>query len=238
MKVSNNLRSHNTARLYVLPAAFFILIIGVSIYAASVFTYHSPTSQAIDDTPLAQEFPENLLPLETVKKLAAKEAPHTAITKINLTGHDKKLAYAVTLASKRRLIFDAQSGKKLADTKASIAKTDETLPQSFKARIDFARAKQIAQVQVPDGIVREIELNKDGNDVVYTIRFADGTTVDVGADDGVAETTEESTPVPAEVPQDTAPEDSITDDQTDQPAPNENDQSVAPHEDSPTDGGI
>ncbi|HTE22336.1 MAG TPA: PepSY domain-containing protein [Candidatus Limnocylindria bacterium] len=187
--------SFQTIRFYFLPVAFFVAIVGVSTYAFTQVARHdNPFANSLTGEPsLTTPLPGNLLPLDKVKSLAAAEAPRTAITKIQLENKDKRLVYVVSLASKEQLVFDARTGDKLSDAAADDNPSKAVLPASLTHTIDFDNARKIALVQIPDGIVNEMELLSDQGQIVYSVHFTDGSSVHIAAADGSVIRTENET---------------------------------------------
>ena len=186
--------SYETARFYLLPVAFFVAIIGVSVYAFGYVSHHEETLANSSNQPsLTTPLPGNLLPLEKVKILAAAEAPRIAITRIQLESKDKRLVYVVSLASDAQLMFDARTGTKLSGAAPRTNPSKVALPTTLNPAIDFDGARQIALVKIPDGVVSGIELKSAEDVVMYTVHFADGSSVDITATDGTVVRTENNT---------------------------------------------
>ena len=200
-----------TIRYYLLPTALFFALVAANVYMyqQSPRNGESPGDVAKADTkPLASSLPMDLLTLESVKGLAAKEAPGAPITKIELQSKDKQLIYIVSLANSVRLTFDAQTGIRLPNFVAGNVLGQTVLPVDFAPTVDFSHAQEIALAQKPDGVVSRIELEKQGDDVLYSVVFTDDAAVKISADDGKvlgAVSGQPTSPDPGASPSNTTP---------------------------------
>lgn len=178
----------NNIRLYLLAAGLFVAIVGINVYT---YQQHSKDNEQLSslaaESPLSTSSPSAVLPVEQVKSLAAREAPHTAVAKIELTNKDQKLVYIVSLANKTQLVLDAATGAKLANAPSATKPAKDSLPADLKPSINFLGARDIALTHKPAGVINKIELEPVGNQAVYKVYFSDGSKLDIGATDGAVQ---------------------------------------------------
>ena len=175
-------------KIYLLPAIFFLAIIGVNTFvllngldSKKNFDLISSNSAESGSDVSA---PKKLLGLEEIKLLTAKEEPSTSIRKINLEDVEGELIYFVSLANDTQLAFDAESGEKLSDAVDSGSDEKDILPENLNTRIAFDQAQSIAQDLYPNSSINKIELLSSGDNIIYKVTLSDGINLAISADDG------------------------------------------------------
>lgn len=132
------------------------------------------------------QLPENLgdvLSLEDIRKLATIDTPSGAtITQIELENEEGSVVYKVKFSDGSYRLYDAKTG--LAFNKVEAIEVDSTVPAGFVAGISIQEARDIAAARRPGQTVIKIELETEEGVVVYSVRFGDGSRVDVNANDG------------------------------------------------------
>jgi uncharacterized membrane protein YkoI len=186
-----------TARFYLLPAIFFVAIVGANAYIFLQNPLGAGDPPQFSDS---QKQPEplilssSLLTVEKVRSLALSEKPQAAITKIELENINEKPVYIISFDNDTQLAFDAQTGAKLSGAIATDSPEKEVLPSNLATTISFDQAKEIALAQNPGGIISKIELVSEGDKVTYRVLFADGSSIHIAAADGVIVRREEKAP--------------------------------------------
>lgn len=126
-----------------------------------------------------------LQPIATIQdKVTLGEG--VTILGIELESEGGKLFYKVKLSDNTFLWFDATTGD--ATTKPNDDADDDqdeaSVPKDFSATITLVDARKTAQVLYPDKTIKKIKLESEEGVIVYSVRFTDGTRVDVSATDG------------------------------------------------------
>jgi uncharacterized membrane protein YkoI len=201
-----------TVRYYFLPVMLFLALTAVNVYMFQQSPgTEAPKDLATDNKTFASSLPSHLLSIDSIKDLAAKEAPRATISKIELQSKDSKLVYVVDMTDSSSLSFDAETGAKLSVAKIANKKPNVTLPVDFDPQLDFSNAQEIALDRHPKGTITKIELAPQKDKVVvYHVSFTDGSTVDVAATDGTIVDTTGSVPAAP----DTASTETTTEDTT------------------------
>jgi uncharacterized membrane protein YkoI len=135
-------------------------------------------------TTLAAPLPTTLLPVDKVKELVVAQKQSSTILGVELENENGVLLYKVKLADGTSLSFNAQSGALVANAVKSEIDGQTTLPSDTKATINFVKARSIAMNQMPKATVQKIELELEDGILIYSVRFTDGSRVDVNATDG------------------------------------------------------
>lgn len=176
-----------------IPVMVVVAVLGVT--SAGVYIYNqqnksdSISSRGFENTDytLVDALPEELLSLDQVKAMVLEEQPESQISTIELENGQNGLVYRVRLADGSQLGIDAITGKAITLNHTEGEVDDSPLPANFIAAINFSRARDIALAQYPNGIIRKIELELEHGVVVYSVRFIDGSRVDVNAGNGKVE---------------------------------------------------
>lgn len=158
---------------------------GWRVYDAST---NKDTNLSAKTQEQVQNLPDDLgeiKPLPEIVTLAMQENDSTPIAGIELEQESDGLHYKVRLADGTVLVFDAVTGRRLADQQAEASSSDDTpLPAGFVPSVALADARATAKAVYPDKTVRKIEIETEDGVVVYSVRFADGSRVDVDATTG------------------------------------------------------
>ena len=163
------------------------LVVMVGVYVAKQNqpkkTSSSVSSETLS-TELAEPLPSTLLNIDKVKSLAATDAPNIVLAGIELQKDDGKLIYEVKLADGSHLYYDASTGAKITNINNDDETEESTLPPNLDLKIDFAKAREIALAKKTDSAVKKIQLEVEDGVVVFSVRFSDGTRIDINAIDG------------------------------------------------------
>lgn len=143
------------------------------------------SQQSAGSTELIDQLPGNLLTVEKIQNLVNDDKPGTRIASIRLEKDGELLVYVVHLADGTKLVYNAQSGLKVAGAKVEAKDDDDDdLPKDITVGIDFNEAYQIALAQNPGGQLKEAELDDEDGQTVYKFQFSDGTEIKISAKDG------------------------------------------------------
>lgn len=150
------------------------------------------------DTPKAsvssQEKTENLptdltdiKSIDEIKTLATDDV--ATVSGIELELEEGTLVYVVHFTDGSKTVFNAKTGSKLQLTDNNNDEIDDskTLPAGFTAAVSIQQAIDIAKKERPDATLRKVELEVEDGTVVYSVRFTDGSRVDVSAADGTVQ---------------------------------------------------
>lgn len=127
---------------------------------------------------------EGLVSMESVRATALAENPTAQITGIELENEEGVLYYKVRFADGSFKLYDAKTGQLVVKPIDETAEKDESVPADFKPAVTLDQARTTAQAKRPGQTVVKIELEVEDGVVVYSVRFADGSRVDVNATDG------------------------------------------------------
>jgi uncharacterized membrane protein YkoI len=126
---------------------------------------------------------DDVLSVAQIREKAVADQPSGAsITQIELENEEGSIVYKVKFSDGSFRLYDARTGESIV--KSEVAEIDGTVPAGFVAGISLQQARDIAAAQRPGQTVTKIELETEGNVVVYSVRFADSSRVDVNANDG------------------------------------------------------
>lgn len=169
-----------------------IVLLAVVVVSGSGYYVYSKNHKDVKSsatpatsTVLAKPLPDDLLTTTEVQSLAEKQQPSKAIQGIELDTQGDTLVFRVKLADNSFLLFNAKSGVLISkgNTTEIEAGLDQ-LPDSLKTAVSFDQARTIALAQKPGGIIRMLKLEKEAGVVVFSVRFTDGSKVDINATTG------------------------------------------------------
>lgn len=122
--------------------------------------------------------------IDEIKTLATDDA--ATVSGIELELEEGILVYVVHFTDGSKAVFNAKTGSKLqlADNNDDEIDDSKTLPAGFTAAVSIQQAIDIAKKERPDATLRKVELEVEDGVVVYSVRFTDGSRVDVSAADG------------------------------------------------------
>lgn len=132
-----------TLRYYLLPTALFIAIVAANIYVYRQSPYiKSPANNVALSSPekvQASTLPADVISVDNVKDLVAKEAPGETVSTVRLHSQDDRSVFIVELTNKLVLAFDAKTGQKLAKTVLTKAEevVETILPGNNKTTIEL-----------------------------------------------------------------------------------------------------
>ncbi|MCW1908399.1 MAG: PepSY domain-containing protein [Candidatus Saccharibacteria bacterium] len=126
---------------------------------------------------------DDVLSVAQIREKAAADQPAGAsIMQIELETEEGSVVYKVKFSDGSFRLYDARTGEHFV--KNEVAEVDGTVPAGFVAGISLQQARDIAVTQRPGQTVIKIELETEEGAVVYSVRFADGSRVDVNATNG------------------------------------------------------
>jgi len=128
-----------------------------------------------------------LLSIDAIKVIALKDASAgTTLDGIQLETEDSIVLYKVRYSDGSFKLYNAKSGTLIIKTtdNPSAPEKSESVPVGFVAGITIDQARVIAQGKFADKTITKIELETENSIVVYSVRFVDGSRVDVNANDG------------------------------------------------------
>lgn len=126
-----------------------------------------------------------LLTVEKIKELTLAEKAGATIKQVELEMINNVLVYKVQLLDGSLLAFNAKDGTKVTLSQGEESESEEdNLPPGTINTITFEKAIEIARAKYSDKVVRKVELEVENGKVVYSVRFTDGSRVDVDANTG------------------------------------------------------
>ncbi len=166
-------------------AVLLVAVIAVAFWTVSSNkqTVNNENTAATAQSALPESFAEVIEPKE-VKTYLERLQLSTQVVSIELVTQGDKLVYKVTLADGKKVTLDAKSGVQVGDIlQVSQQATDDTvIDASNVIPIDVAR--KAATAASPGKTVRKIELETEDGILVYSVRFTDGSRVDIHATTG------------------------------------------------------
>lgn len=107
------------------------------------------------------------------------------IVGVELELEDAQLVYKVKLSDNSVLLFDATTGLKM-DKVAEVENETEDgdVPKDSQTTITIDGARKIASDSMPGKTIRKIKLEAEHGAIVFSVRFTDGSRVDVDATSG------------------------------------------------------
>ena len=159
--------------------AVLIMIVFVGATSAAV-----TTSRANNAREAEIELPADLatvLSVDDIRAIALAEVPGSTITGVELEREEGVLVYKVKFNDGSYKLYDANTGELVNKAQLEV---DESVPAGFVATISMQDARTIAQDKQPGKTIVKIELEVEDGVVVYSVRFSDGSRVDVSATDG------------------------------------------------------
>ena len=192
MKTYKNRQSGMVGHVEILAA---IVIVGVIGFAG--WRVMSKDKQPTNDTPQASvetQTEASVLPtqltdiksVDEIKTLATRGAGDLSITGVELEMEEGKAVYVVHFSDGSTQSFDAKTGTKLqlADNKNDDIDKTKNLPDGFVAGLTIQEAIDKAKAELPNQVVRKVEMKVEDGVVLYSVKFKNGGRVDVNAADG------------------------------------------------------
>lgn len=147
----------------------------------------TPSQASVSSQEKIETLPADLTGIKTIdeiKTIATDDA--ATVSGIELELEEGTLVYVVHFTDGSKAVFNAKSGLKLqlADNNNDEIDDSKTLPAGFTAAVSIQQAIDIAKKELPDATLRKVELEVEDRVVVYSVRFTDGSRVDVSAADG------------------------------------------------------
>lgn len=181
-------KQHGMIDIHLLVALFVVVAVGafviMRISSSGDDSAASQTSESIDSE--AESLPDDLTGIklvEEIQALAEAEAGDSQVTGIELKNEDGLTIYVVRLSDGRVLAFNAVTGETVSYT-SDEDDDDVSLPSGFTASVSLQEAVATAKAEHPGSAVKKVELETEDGVVYYSVRFVDGTRVDVSAVDG------------------------------------------------------
>lgn len=144
----------------------------------------SETAAPSATSTLSAPLPTTLLSLDKVKDLATAQKSGLTIVGVELENENGVLTYKVKLTDGTAVNFNAQTGAVVTSSSKPEIEGQTSSLVNTSAKIDFAKARSIALAQTPKIAVRKIQLKLENGLLVYSVRFVDGSRIDVSAVDG------------------------------------------------------
>jgi uncharacterized membrane protein YkoI len=125
----------------------------------------------------------DVLSIENIRKMAETNLPEgLSVSQIELETEDGRVVYKVKFSDGTFKLYDARTGSLF--NKSEVVDVDDFVPTGFVAGITLQQARDIAAAKRPGQTIIKIELETEEGVVVYSVRFADGSRVDVNATNG------------------------------------------------------
>lgn len=184
MKIRNN--QEGIAPLIIIIAITFLAIGGITYWRIS---QNGNTKKATVLTSSKSDLPTDLsglLTVDKIKDLALAEKSGATIKQVELEMINNTLVYRVQLLDGTLLAFNAKDGTKVTlSGDETSEKEEDDIPANAVISITFQKAVEIAQAKYPTKTIRKVEFEFEEGKVVYSVRFSDGSRVDVDATSGV-----------------------------------------------------
>lgn len=136
-----------------------------------------------DDVALPTDLTALVEPSE-MEALVLSELGEASVVSVELEVEDGVSIYVYKLSDGRELVFDATTGTLLDQDTYELESEDEALPAGFVASVSMAQAVETARAEQPDKDVMKVELEVEEGIVVYKVKFADDSRVEVDATTG------------------------------------------------------
>jgi uncharacterized membrane protein YkoI len=171
----------NWPSLSVINLVILIALIGggAAMYAIVIDTDSQKRETTEPESNTLKTVPSTFLTLDELKEIVSKDQESSQITGIGLAKANGVLVYQVKLNSGEEVAYDAKSGAQVTGVTSEIDSAN--LPPELGIKIDFNKAREIALSKKPDGIVHKIVLEFFEGELSYSVRFIDGSRVDVNA---------------------------------------------------------
>lgn len=136
----------------------------------------------------------NIKSIDEIQTLAAADVSGLTIVGVELEIEEGQPIYAVHFSDGSVISYNAKSGNKLQlqDNNNDDIDDSSSLPSGFIAGVTIQQAVNTAKQEMPNGAVRKVELEMEDNIVVYSVRFKDGSRVDINATDGTVVRTKQA----------------------------------------------
>ena len=185
----------------------FLLVLGF-VGGAGYYVYNQNSSKSSTNSQETQTetkkestLPTDLTGLKTadeIRTIAGADLGTATIVSVELEQEDGGLVYKVKLSDGKILFFDAKTGtattkEKVKDDGVENEAGDDdsaSIPSGFVAGITVDQAKAKAMATLPGKTVKKVELEPEDGVMVYSVRFTDGSRVDVNATSGAVVRTE------------------------------------------------
>lgn len=163
--------------------AVMLTVVSLSYYALSNRSQRLASQNELEDLVALPEL-SNVLGVDAMRTIAEGDAPEgVTIVGIEIENEDGAVLYRVRYSDGSYRFYNATDGSVYVKGDDSL-ETDESVPSGFVAGVSVQQAKDIASAKFPAKTITKIELESENGVVVYSVRFSDGSRVDVNATDG------------------------------------------------------
>jgi uncharacterized membrane protein YkoI len=184
LKSKRNFFSHK----YLIPTGAALVL--VALVGAS--TYNYGTNKAEKASLSSVQLPADLSTVKSIDEIRTLATigliADVHVTGVELKQEDGSLVYKVQFSDGTFKLFDAKTGDLMANP---ALKTESEVPVNFVAGVTIDAARTTAQAVFPDKTITKIELESENSVVVYSVRFSDGSRVDISAVDGTVVSSKE-----------------------------------------------
>ncbi len=181
-----------------------IAVVVLSVVGFGAWRVMTTNKDKVEDTQQAsvssqekiETLPADLTGIKTIDEIKTIATDDTAtVSGIELELEEGTLVYVVHFTDGSKTIFNAKTGSKLqlADNNNDEIDDNKTLPVGFTAGVSIQQAIDIAKNEKPEATLRKVELEVEDGIVVYSVRFTDGSRVDVSAADGSIQRVKQAT---------------------------------------------
>jgi uncharacterized membrane protein YkoI len=193
---------------FTVPHILLVLILLGFVGGTGYYVYSQNSSKNTTNSQATQSetkkestLPTDLTGLKTadeIRTIAGADIGTATIVSVELENEDGGLVFKVKLSDGKILFFDAKTGAPMTATqvKDDGPENEEgdddssSIPAGFVAGISVDQAKATAQGTLPGKTVKKVELEPEEGVMVYSVRFTDGSRVDVNATTGAVVRTE------------------------------------------------
>lgn len=147
----------------------------------------SLSTNSAEESEVIEELPEDLTGFVELEEIQAKIGEDTEILSIKLEYEDGVFVYVVHFSDGTVKAYSATSGDEVVydNTDETEDENDsESIPRGYAFGISLQEAVRKAKEQNPDVKVRKVEVEVEDGVVVFSVRFTDGSRVDIDAKNG------------------------------------------------------
>lgn len=166
---------------FIIPASVALLL--VALVGAGTYNYGTNKSEKASLRNV--QLPSDLAGVKSMDEIRTIAGVgligDVKVIGVELKQEEGQLVYKVQFSDGTFKMFDAKTGDLIANAALEVQKE---VPAGFVASVTIDTARTTAQATFPSKTIVKIELESENAIVVYSVRFSDGSRVDVSATDG------------------------------------------------------
>ena len=142
------------------------------------------TTSAVPAQPLPATLGDVLTP-QALAPIVEKEVPGGQVASVELEQEAEETVFKVTLSDGKMLKVNARTGARVGDiAKVTKPESSDSVPLNHTGLITADKAKELALAQMPGKTIRKIQLDHEDGKLVFSVRFTDGSRVNIDAVSG------------------------------------------------------